>query len=161
MENNLFEEDNTPSIISLILEILKKYGLAEDREKSLEKIKNSIPLNGAILRRAVESIYNSKVSEKDTVDLIQKELNISEQIAKQIITDTKNKVIPQLKKITEKMATEKSTEEKKQTALPKEKPEIIPATPTVNKKRLSELPKRAERIIPEKKGPDSYREPIE
>ena len=160
MENILSVDENEPSVSSLLSEILKKYGLDEDIEKIAEKLEKDEPVNLEIINSIADDFENNKISAQDFPPSLQRDFNIPEETAKKMAADIINVVIPMLKKITaKKMANAHSRKE-----------EIKADATKIEAMRVPQIPKKNERVLPgkikntsreQKKGPDSYREPIE
>jgi hypothetical protein len=99
MENNILDEEDKSSIGYHLSEILKKYGLEEEEEKSFEKLEKDEPLNGEFIGEICSNLAKNLISEKDAILSIQKKFNITEGTSKEILNDIKNIILPQLKEI--------------------------------------------------------------
>lgn len=160
---------------ALLSEIIQKNNLNEDET--------------TLLLTAITMFFSrQEISEKEMVDLIQKEVNIPPQAAEQIAKEIREKLIPTLwdkmpkeerdallnKKIETNNNLNKSEEKTDFDIFPKVKPmekvnepEIPAPTPKTKPKPRgrSRLPKKNLEEIKspaqQRTGPDSYREPIE
>ena len=154
-QSNPFEVIISEKAIEVIVELIEKYKLKE-REEELErkiaqtenisereKLYDELPLRQ--LSRIVKNIIREKISVEELPSILKKQLNLSEESAKELANDLKEKVIP----LVEKIPTEKEEEiplPKKRVlkkALEEEKPEEI----------------KKEEIKPERR--DIYREPVD
>ena len=166
MANKVFFEEDTFPIISQILEA---NSIKESREDVIKKISNDKPLMGEIIIDVTEKIVLENIQEKDACLFLKEQLNVTEQIAKQVYADIQKKLLP----LTKKNDVETQTQEQKSiTAQPtrlinenknidnnkkpvkirKERPKIIDP--------MIEEPKEIVPKVIQKRGPDSYRQPI-
>ena len=156
----VFPED----INQIIFEIEKKYGIEENKESVIEKIKQGKTPKSFFVARAAKKYFKKEISDADLAKLLKESLETSEDVAKNISLDMKEKIIPKMELIN----LEK--EEKKP-------PINVPTQTTTNntpikpKKTLErkniktqkEEPIKTEikKTPPMRSGPDNYREPIE
>ena len=156
MVNNFLDDEDQPSTSSLLSDILKKYNLEDSTEKIYEKLEKDEQLNLEIISNAAYDLAENKILDKDLSDSLKKNLNIDNATSKLIQDEIKSTVVPPLKIILAKKMSRKPAEEE----------EIKTEMPILIKGGLK-LPKKIEKSLPEKiksmqkKGPDSYREPIE
>jgi hypothetical protein len=164
VEEIYFSDEN---IFSKISEILEKNGIEENVVEAMFKEQSFI----SIVLHLVKDFAKEKISEKDFVLSLQKNLNISSQISENIIKEIKEKILPSAEKITigTQAETEKSITaspirlitEENENITEKIKPEH-PVVPT-KKTRIKDINKPAEIKKPASSPgkPDNYREPIE
>ncbi len=172
----VFSED----IDQILIEILQKYKLEESDDKTFEKLNKDERFNGEILMDAVKKIVNEEMQKKDLPLLLEKELNLTKNLAESLTLDIENKILISVKKINE----EETEKEKLITAKPinliNENP-IQTAQTIVEEKITPSAIAHEQKVKKEKKIPslienkegistnikkqsrvnDSYREPIE
>ena len=176
-------------IFNIISNILRKNGLYENPIDIADKDDSLI----IFVLSLTKNFAKEKISEKDLIDSLQKKLNVSPEIAKNIVQGIKEMVLPQAEKVTIGVRTQekKSTEKKDMDIFPKvelptnafeqiEKnipPKIeesisgVAAPPKKQRvkkpiisEEINEIVSQQPRPQPQsmqKRGPDSYREPIE
>jgi len=162
-----------------LLDILKKYGLEENEDEVIEKLSEEKTSYEIIIDKLAKEFAKKEISEKDFFFSLQKNLNVSEEVAKKIAEDIKNIFIPLLEKIpetqfeissSEKKLTPENLSEKSriiaiEPSLPEEEPKKEEPIQSSWKKtqRLAEQPieKFEEKKQEETKLQDTYREPIE
>ncbi|OGZ65148.1 MAG: hypothetical protein A2998_02615 [Candidatus Staskawiczbacteria bacterium RIFCSPLOWO2_01_FULL_37_25b] len=167
MANKVFFEEDTFPIISQILEA---NSIKESREDVIKKISNDKPLMGEIIIDVTEKIVLENIQEKDACLFLKEQLNVTEQIAKQVYADIQKKLLPLAKKNDVETQTQEQKSitaqptrlinenknidnNKKPVKIRKERPKIIDP--------MIEEPKEIVPKVIQKRGPDSYREPIE
>ena len=89
-----FEEDTFP----IISQILEANSIKESREDVIKKISNDKPLMGEIIIDVAEKIVLENIQEKDACLFLKEQLNVTEQIAKQVYADIQKKLLPLAKK---------------------------------------------------------------
>lgn len=97
-----------PEIASIIKETLIKYGLRIEEEEILEKIaltKNNIEVEEIFesapdtqLAKIVREVGKNKISLENLENVIRERLNVSEETAKKIAKDFKEKILPLIPK---------------------------------------------------------------
>jgi hypothetical protein len=165
--------DKIPLVIS---EMVKKYGIKENSEKSNPP---KLPKKSFIVKNS-KDYFQNKITESVLISLLKENLGVSEEVAKEMFIDIKNKLIPIFKNIPALAGKNsevkiENTEKKELDIFPNVnvQPEIASQiTPPLKQSRSkSVLPKKIKPVIEEKseeiiskpiqpKGPDSYREPI-
>lgn len=135
---------------AILSEIMEKYNL--DMDKAM------LPLTAITMY-----LSRNEISEKEAVDLIKKEFNVSQQTAEQITKEIKNNLIPTLWDRMPDAEREALLNNKKApTFLNAENNKSGLEAPIKKSAGASRLPKKD--FQPEKprqsSGPDSYREPI-
>ena len=165
MANKVFFEEDTFPIISQILEA---NSIKESREDVIKKISNDKPLMGEIIIDVTEKIVLENIQEKDACLFLKEQLNVTEQIAKQVYADIQKKLLPLAKKNDVEAQTQ---EQKSITAQPtrlinknideNKKPIKTKKRETKTIEPVIEEPKETVPKIAQKRGPDNYREPIE
>ncbi len=156
----IFTEEATEKI----QELLKRYGLEMFPKTSLEKIKEAKNseekeilfdnLPGRVLARIAKELAEEKIKTKDSILILEKKLNISNDKAEKLARDIEKEVLIYAKKVPlEKEAL--PTEPSETTLTPKK-------TPTTPKDVSPEI-KPKEKTPPSKPGvkADTYREPME
>ena len=161
--------DIADPIVPVISEISKKYRLEETKEANIKRLEQGKLPKETFLVKISKDYYQKKITENDFVILISKNLEVSEEISKNILTDVKEKLIPVIEKIQKYL--DDNTEEKKEAILIQTPPlesfdnkeEILPSPKkqTRAKKNIVALKEEAPPQIKQSSGPDSYREPIE
>ena len=158
---------------TVLSEIMAKYKLEESSEEIIKKLNEGPAINVLLLTKFTMSFSRGEISEKEFVDSISKETNISQQIAEQVTKEIIDNIIPTLGKHSEekknidvpaKIKTIKSISEiiKKPD---QNSADIMTDEKLKSKKTLS--PKKLERDIKptpkpkQQSGPNKYREPIE
>ena len=170
----VFLRDTAP----IILEIIKKNNLRETPEEAIEAIKNGKIFRAGIILNIVKKIIENKELKKDLVSMLQKELNISGDIADNVAKDVESELLPigrlaslgEIADASKKFAETKIiTEEIKKpiTSIPI-KPAAEASVQKVKPKGKSTLPsekiEKTKKPVPQTRqpsGPDSYRESIE
>ena len=188
MQYNILDEDDKSSVGYRLSEILKKYGLEEEEEKGFEKLEKDEPLNGEVVSEICSNLAKNLILETDATLSIQKKLNITEGVAKEIINDIKNVILAQLKGFiakrynlsANKNAPDTTVERIEKKLLAEVKPTMAEEpissknikTPVKRVKKYtknleiseedSKFPKTIiEKEMPKQGGPDRYREPVE
>ena len=153
------QEDNKPTISSLISDILKKYGLEESFEDINKKLINGKLSNAGIINNLSKDLIDGLISEPNFISALEKNFNIQKELAKQILGDIKKIILPPLKKIIEKRAWLFS--DKNMQAITKNS-SIAPIhkIKQIEKNILKPLGSIEKIERPKPKGPDTYREPI-
>ena len=168
-----FEGDQDPS--DIIMEILEKNGINEDLEDWFNKTNQNEKTRFDFLYKITKSLAGKEITEIIFLTNIQQELNISEQTAKDIVKDIKEKLLP-LTRIINKNEIENEAEtpikQPDQTMKPAEFiPEIKTGDIPLNIKDsviegLKKIPKKIEtknkitHTTQPNKTNDTYREPI-
>ena len=170
--------------------IMAKYNLEENEEQKFKKIQKKRPSNMVTLVRLIKDFTKGATSEKNLVDSLQKDLDITQQTAEKISKEIIADIIPLLEKAPEEKfedpsfreeiskkifgeqpAQTKSTPQKIDIGDKNLFPDIQPQKNTPEQKTpvFSSQPKTKKSIpvikndLPTKqpKGPDKYREPIQ
>lgn len=165
----IFQIDTGPVVV--VSGILKKYNLEESSEEAYKKIKEGKKPRTNIIIQAASDLVLNKISEKDFISTLEKQLEITKQTAEKIINDVKEKLLSTAKKITAKefeISEEKSivaTLIKPPIGLKKTEEEALEPvlkTPSRAKKPLvSEISEKTKEAKKPSKKPDVYRESIE
>lgn len=149
-------------IFDKISEILLQNSINETPEDAADKENDSFI---SIILKLSKDFSAQKISEETFVLELQKKLNIKNQVAKNIIKDVKEKILPLAEKIEEEESSAKINQPDIPSSFVKEKPKM---TVEENKKVLEKTREKntSEDIPvpthkPKSTGPDSYREPIE
>lgn len=148
MNNNIkicFPNENTFGLIS---ELLENSGIKEGLEESLFKKKSFID----IIYKLSEDFALEKISQKDFISSLQKELGTSAKISENIVIDVQKKILPLAEKveINHQSQKQKLNEYKTYSEETKEKKKTEP-NQSVGRPQIS--------LIERKK--DEYREPVE
>jgi len=149
-----------------LFDMEQKYNLEENDEEWIKKTRAGKSHNIKILVDLIRKLPRKEISEKDFLDSLKRELNLNEQISKNIFADTINNIIPYLKEIPaediEKRNLPKNIDEE-ETIKPiiKSNPQINITKPSVPKKRIKKSMPVATQVTQQQNGPDTYREPIE
>jgi hypothetical protein len=159
-----------------VTEIAKKYNVEETKEDAIQKIRQGKEPRLGFIVKISKDYLQKVVSDIDLINLLKKNLEISEDMAKKMSLDIKEKLVPILKEILailEKNENEEDIRYVNPTIGPKiniaettdenlEKSEK-PAIPLKKEKKSIISEKISELIQPPKqnRGPDNYREPIE
>lgn len=154
MDNNINQEEvffSDENIFFKISEILKKNGIVET---AIDAMFSEKPSSIGVVFNLSKDLAAEKISEKELVGLLQKQLNIPLAAAKDIAQNIKEKITPLAEKIRN---DEHRSEEKPKGVIPAvvKKSKII----TSNITKPSETKKGETPNLPKK--PDSYRELIE
>jgi hypothetical protein len=154
----------TENVSEIISDFLKKYGLEKTEEKLLEKISQVEDLEekkeifenlpGRIIAKTAKEIAEKKISLEDSLLIFQNRLNLSEEVAKNLSQELKEKVLPLYYKAPKEIEIP-SIWEKPSPPAPGIKPPPL-SLPEEKPPFLKEKPKPS----PPKKR-DIYREPIE
>lgn len=165
-KKQLFFDEN---FLNVSAAILQKYKLEETPEELVEKLKNNQPVFSKIFMAAVKGLIGKSIKETELMPLLKSSLNISEESAKNLAIDIKEKILPLIKEA--EVPTEEQMEITQQVPIvEKEKLESNPPNMGPIKTKAIEMPKISKKIEKkptqkiesiQKKGPDSYREPIE
>lgn len=131
----------------------------------METIKNGKFFRAGIIFNIVEKIILNNELKKNLISVLQKELNISGDVANNLAKDIENELFA----IGKLVSLEEFTQLNKKTKEVKKPITAIPANPMIEiltteikpKSRGTPPPKKSTpQIRPIKNGPDSYREPI-
>ncbi len=156
---------------SIISEMVKKYGLEKNQERTLEKMelaetfqeKEKIfeTLPGRQIAKIVKGVAEEKISLKNFFQELQKQLNIPSEDAKKMALELQKKVLVLARKIVAE--TEKGP--KKTTMIKPPPKEFIEKRKQIKKIPDSALIPETEKPAPKKiekksKEPDAYREPF-
>lgn len=159
----------------IIIEILEKNGIKETLKESMEKIRQGKISRTEALYKLADSLADQKITEKDFIAEIQKQLEITNEIAQNIYKDIKEKLLPLAQKF---VSDQQNIAQKEKNGIinppiPKGRSQTKPvSTPIITNetvkaklkttKNFSKLPKQIQEVkkIP-RTGPDNYREPIE
>ncbi len=169
-----------------LLIIIRKYDLEEKREDVIKRLKEKRRSPIVIIDKFTKDFAQEKISDKELIASLQKELKVPQETAEKIAKDIKEKILPLLERIseeelekpTESIETKKTMEEEKFRPVAPIKPPIeieeieeAAKTPTekLGEKPIAKhpLPKKTplgKKDSPEKKTTkkdDIYREPIE
>jgi hypothetical protein len=145
------------NIFSVIADILTKNGLSADLNDDVDSQKNNSPID--VVFKLSKNLASRKSSEKDFISELQKNLGIQQPAAQNILNDIKSKILPSAEKVSIGQPEPKSAKpaklitENKKTIRSSAKPEPIQDKETA-------APKIIEQKIQQKRGPDSYREPL-
>jgi hypothetical protein len=166
----------------IILEILKKYSLEETQESVIKKMTStSVPFlsRPGFIFNLIIKIIKKEILQKDVSPLLQKEFNISQKIADEIVNEINTKIVPMA--TTEKPPSLQATNNENNNLaniISKSEPQISVSktlpTPDITepqekkigrpKKISPDLDKDLEKpAVPEIKKPsgsDNYREPL-
>ena len=130
------------SLVDVIYDILEKNNIKQSDEEFIDKvIQRKEESRVVIIRDAAVTVFQKKISESKVVELLQKHLETSKEIAEKIVADIKEKLIPYAQIID----TNKKTD-------------------AIDIQETKEDLQKARTVIPQTqqtKGPDTYREPIE
>jgi len=99
-QNNIRVIFTTEANLALA-DIIKNYNLEETAEEFLKKTKAKKFSNEVIIDHLAKDFAIGKISEKDLTDSLQKDLEVSQQIAEQISKEIITKIIPFLEKVPE------------------------------------------------------------
>ncbi len=88
------------TIIDVIFGILKNNALEETPAETCEKRTKANPSRLIIIRDAAKSIAENKLSEKDLIFSLQRQLDIPKETAEKLINEIKEKIVSFAKKIT-------------------------------------------------------------
>ncbi|MBU4274348.1 hypothetical protein KKE19_00880 [Patescibacteria group bacterium] len=171
------------TIVDVIFSILKNNGLEETPEESCEKRTKGKPSKLIIIRDAAKNIAENKLSEKDLVSSLQKQLDIPKETAEKLIKEIKEKIVSFAKKITirPEVAFPSKTILQKKSFPMEEDLLIIKPLPTNNNEgkiaeeniigkkqgksksveKIRKTIETSEKSKPSQKSSDIYREPIE
>jgi hypothetical protein len=175
MENSnkkiIFSIPGEDSVTDIVYSILQNNGLPETISESVEKSINNIPSKSNILKSAVYDLANKKITEIALVQLLQTQLQTTEAVAKKIVSDVNQRLIPFAKEKDFSLEQEETLQPIKDTEKDSfssfiKKPEITNVEE--NEKIKYPEPKMSQKNpLPEKpiekksSGSDTYREPIE
>lgn len=170
-KEKLIFQENMGEILS---NILQGYKLDETDDEVFKKMEDDKPLFGEIIMDAIRDLLFGKIQEKDLSALLQKNLNIPQNIAENLTNDVKTKIIPLIKKVPDEEPEEIMPNTPiVSTVLPKIKPPMGVAEVLEKNKQIPTPKKPMSTVIQEEKkdrptqkikqasGPDNYREPIE
>lgn len=181
-KRTIFLENAKP----IISDICLRYNLNEKPSEIFEKIKQGkLPKKSFLIRTALD-LYQNKISYNDLPNLLQQNLEVIENEAKNLAVEIKEKLAPLATDIEDQEEKPDETEsvtkikppisiseiiEEEKSSLNKNtegNEDIVPERKKPKRIKKSSLPKKTEEIenlIPkpkqQKAGPDSYREPIE
>lgn len=161
----------------VVSNIIEKYGLKENEEKTLKKLKENKLFNSNIIVKLTREFVKGTISEEELIGLFKKELEISQQIAEKISKDIMDNLVPLLEKIPEeelgKTNIEKGVTEKIITATPIKPPmglkktpsegalePVLKTPPKIQKPFTPKILEKNKEIKTPKKE-DAYREPID
>lgn len=103
MEKNnkkiIFDLPGETVLVDVFDEILKNNGLEETTDDFLKSIENNQEPRVLILIDSAKVIFQKKISEEKTVELLQKHLKTSKEVAEKIVTNIKQKIIPYAKEV--------------------------------------------------------------
>lgn len=161
----IFDLPESADAISVIDEILENNDLKEGVEEFFNKSIKGVSPRKITIRDATIDIFQKKTSEKKLVELLVKQLEISKQVAENIIKDINEKLIPYAKiidltkeadiesKQKEKTKTDYDKEKYRQDLLMKISPNSIPIKeieeilpPKVKNPEVADVEKNAEKI---------------
>lgn len=166
----------------ILFDIIKKYNLKESDEETLKNLREGKFSKVVIIDHLAKNFAKEKISEKDLISSLQKDLEVSQQTAKKITEDIKNNLIPLLEKVPEAQFETPFVEKEPILERPSERPIVAPrpSLPLTEAKeslqpswkktprleRPSPEPKMSEKEEKEEikktpKKPDVYREPTE
>ena len=156
MNKKIYFSDN--NIFSKLSEILEKNSLKESPEEAALKDEESF---AHIILRLSKDYLMGAIIEKDLILSLQKQLKISEQVAKNLVEDIKEKIIPLAEKIEIK---EQSKKEQLITTAPTtltNENQNIAKKPTIEEIDIASKPIEIKKTIDLPKKSDTYRESIE
>jgi translation elongation factor EF-1alpha len=171
-EKIYFDEDTAPIIFS----ILEKYSIKDSNEKFLERLEAGKLPQGVIIIDSVEKLFVSNAKDDEILPFLKNGLEITDQLASQILADIKEKLLPIAKKYTpetkkeevpEKIATPQMNNISVSVGVPEplepSTSQPKPKIPRATKKSTEPTPEDTiKKEIPESpKKSDTYREPIE
>ena len=153
----IFSKDVAP----VILQILKDNSLYETTDQFNDKLKREVPLNGGIVRSAIDQVVSSGYSRNNLTSLLQQNLLIDAGRASKIASAIEIQIIP----FAQKPKIEQTTQIKKEPA----SEERVAAPQTPMHQHIEESPAKEKFVIEKnpavtqrpRTGPDNYREPIE
>lgn len=164
-QNINFDLPEETDLIDVIYEILSKNNIKDSPEKWAKRENNHKESQAVIIKNAAVVLFKKIAPDEKVVELLQKHLDIPQETAKNILTDIKLKLIPYAKTDTIKQPLVptgvKSTEIKSVEENAKINQENKKFTEENKNIILKNTPTKPPQIITEKKGPDTYREPIE
>lgn len=165
----IFQIDTGPVVV--VSNILKKYDLEESSEEACKKIKEGKKPRVNIIIQAASDLVLNKISETGFISTLEKQLEITRQIAEKIISDVKEKLLSTAKKIT---VGELKTSEGEAIIVTSIKPPIglektieevsepvLKTPPRVKKPLISEISEKTKEAKKPSKKADVYRESIE
>lgn len=95
MENNkknvIFKLENGP--LTVLSEILIKYGLDESREDAYQKIVKGEKPKKTIIIHEMEKLFLNETSEKDFLLILEREIKTEKNILDRILEDIKEKIL--------------------------------------------------------------------
>jgi len=159
--------------VDVIHEILENNGLPESNQEYVDKLTKEVEPRMKIARDAAIAMFEKKVPENKVAELLAKHLETSPEIAKKIVVDINQKLIPYAKVITDE---EEPKRETAKPAAPTPPPPKMPYSkkieiPNVEENAAnmekSEQLQKARTVIPQPEtpkpqgAPDPYKEPIE
>jgi len=107
-------------ITSVILEIMKKYGLEETEQEFLKKFKSGKIRRGAKMAEIIKKTAEEKISIKKLPSILKENFNLSIENAQNLAKDLEEKVLKLAQKISEIPETETIIESKpKENSTPK------------------------------------------
>ncbi len=109
----IFDLPTDADTADVINEILKDNDLKETLDERFDKIINNEDSKLVIIRDAAIILVQKKISEEKLVEFLQKHLGISMEIARKVVTDIKEKLIPYAKIIDVKKEEELREKEEK------------------------------------------------
>jgi len=149
----------------IIADLFAKNGIKETKKDAIERFKSGKYPKAVFLAKLCRDYFENKITDDNFVDSFKKTIEISEDTAKKIFLEAKEKIIKKISaEVQETTAkNQPAPAQKSETTLP---PEGLP------KKSLSKTPPAPKEIknLPKKPAvsqvlksskPDSYREPIE
>lgn len=153
--NTTTNEEDGPSISSMVDDFLAKYELNESAESVRDKISKNIETNKAVLRHTAKNFAMGKITEKNMYDSLSKVLNTTPETTRNIVKDIKSTLAPFIKNVE---ANRPKDEGQQVVASPQSSSPVASKKPSITKK-IEEIQTPEKKLQP--KGPDNYREPIE
>jgi hypothetical protein len=131
LPNKLSQNQDPQDSVDIILKILNDNGIPETLEDIYQKFKKGEPSKSSVVGKTSKKISYGTISEDEAIGLLEKGLSINNDVAKNIIKDIKEKLLP--------LKNNKAV-----------------SAPPIKKTKASPI-----NIISKTAGPDAYREPIE
>ena len=164
-QNIDFDLPEELDLIDVIYAILEKNKIKDTIEQWQKRAERREESQAIIIGNAAVVLVRKIAPDEKVIELLQKYLTISPEIARNIITDIKLKLIPYAVILDEKKSPvqvgvkETTVKNVEQNAKINEVDKKF--TEENKNKILENLPPTPPQVIIEKKGPDTYREPIE
>jgi hypothetical protein len=164
-EEVFFALPEEKSLSEEIMKILENNGLKESPSDFFKKDSQEKEPYAIIIRDAALSLVKKIVPEKTLLDFLHKHLKISLKIGEKVLEEIKEKLIPYIKILTPQEIEAKTQKENLENELLK-KIGNPPQNPVKREVSVKSVPQEEHTkfnqntFASEKKGPDTYREPI-